>query len=396
LLTRNTDSTFTSYAGDGTSGIYLWGAQLSVGPYPLDYTPTTTAAVYGPRFDYDPVTLAARGLLIEEQRTNLLTYSEQFDNAAWTKTDVTVTANLVVAPDGITTADKIVASATTAFHFVGQSPTIPANSTVSVYMKAAEYTTGSIFLSQAGNNGAVFNLSNGTVVSVSGTGNTASIASVGNGWYRCSVTNSGDPADTVRFGPADGAIASFTGDGNSGIYLWGAQVETGAFATSYIPTVAASVTRSADVASVNTLSPWYNATEGTLFVEAVPVPQGGANNGVASLTDGTTSNRMSLQGPSSGNVLYRFVSSGGNFTSANSTFPTNSGFKAALTYAASDQAFAVNGVLGTGITSVATVPTVNQLRIGVAPAVTELCGHLRRVAYYPRRLTNVDLQTLTA
>ena len=91
-----------------TSGktFFAWGAQLAVGSNALDYVPTTSAAVYGPRFDYDPVTLAAKGLLIEEQRSNSLTYSEQFDNAAWTKqANVTITVNSIASPDGTITAE---------------------------------------------------------------------------------------------------------------------------------------------------------------------------------------------------------------------------------------------------------------------------------------------------
>ena len=68
----------------------------------------STAAINAPRFDYDPVTLESVGLLIEESRTNLLTYSEQFDNAVWTKSNASITANAIIAPDGTLTADKLV------------------------------------------------------------------------------------------------------------------------------------------------------------------------------------------------------------------------------------------------------------------------------------------------
>jgi hypothetical protein len=121
------DATTFNFTGDGTSGIYLWGAQLEQRSALTDYTATTTqpitnyipalqtAASGEPRFDHDPITGESKGFLIEEQRTNLLTYSEQFDNAAWTKGNTTISANAATAPDGQTTADKLVEdSATTA------------------------------------------------------------------------------------------------------------------------------------------------------------------------------------------------------------------------------------------------------------------------------------------
>ncbi len=115
--------------------IYIWGAQLAVGPYALDYTPTTSAAVYGPRFDFDPVTLAARGLLVEEQRTNLLTYSEQFDNAAWVKSGTTVTANAAAAPNGTVTADLVTANTSSSFGFLYSNNIASGVFTTSVYAK---------------------------------------------------------------------------------------------------------------------------------------------------------------------------------------------------------------------------------------------------------------------
>ena len=189
-----------------------------------------------PRIDFDPSTGECRGLLIEEQRTNLLLYSSDFSNATWSANEVLVQSNVIVAPDGTLTGDKVIANSTNAFHFVLQGVVIPTGSTFSAYMKAGEYTTASMFLSVGGNVGGVFNLSNGTVTSVSGTGNTAAIISVGNGWYRCSVTCSGDASDSIRIGPDNGALGSFTGNNFNGIYVWGAQVEAGTFPTSYIPT----------------------------------------------------------------------------------------------------------------------------------------------------------------
>ena len=179
--------------------------------------------------------------VLEYAPHNLLLQSQTFDNASWLKSNSSITANAIAAPDGTVTADKLIAAASTDFHYIYQSVTTPTGCTVSVYMKSGEYTSGSIFLSQGGNNGAIFNLTTGVVTSVSGAGNTASITSVGNGWYRCSVTNSGDPSDVIRIAPQNGALDSFTGDGTSGIYVWGAQLAVGPYALDYVPTTSAAV-----------------------------------------------------------------------------------------------------------------------------------------------------------
>lgn len=370
----------------------IWGAQLSVGPLALAYTPTTTAAVYGPRFDYDPVSLAAKGLLIEEQRTNLLTYSEQFDNAAWTKAAVTVTANAVAAPDGTTTADSITASSANGGAYQGVSVTAGAVYTWSVYAKAG---TGASFRIKAQATATVaqfvFNLTAVTATLTAGAG-TATITSVGDGWYRCTVT----------------ATAALTGTGyheiditNSGetLYLWGAQFEAGAFATSYIPTVASQVTRAADVASINTLSPWYNATEGTLYAEADVLSVSSPNpHNIASLYTSST-NLMRFWIWEGAPTVDRFTvinsTQQAEFTSG--TLTANTVFKGAAAYKTDNFAGSFNGAAASTDTS-GTVPTgFSQLNLGSQTGVTGfMSGHIRRIAYYPRRLTNSELQALTA
>jgi hypothetical protein len=170
------------------------------------------------------------GLLIEEQRTNLLTYSEEFDDAAWSKTRSSITANTIVAPDGALTGDKLVENTDTGTHFVSQSASLIANAvyTASVYAKAGERTRVQLQTANVANWTAsvstVFDLSAGTVVSGTGT-----ITPVGNGWYRCSITATFGASNTIGgmniFPVISGTTSSYTGDGYSGIYLWGAQLE---------------------------------------------------------------------------------------------------------------------------------------------------------------------------
>jgi hypothetical protein len=244
LYSAATDGNAT-YTGDGTSGIYIWGAQLAVGPYALDYTPTTSAAVYGPRFDFDPVTLAPKGLLVEEQRTNLFTYSEDFSNAAWAQSYLTenITANSATSPSGQVTADTIADSATTAEFAVGQTVSVTANVpyTFSVFAKA----NGSnfLYLRYYGNleqyyYTVIFDLSLGTAtksqIGSSASNSSNTITSVGNGWYRLTVTatvNSGTLVPIIGIAASGtDTIGSFgeisvNGTGSRSCYIWGAQLE---------------------------------------------------------------------------------------------------------------------------------------------------------------------------
>ena len=393
-----------AYPGDGTSGIYIWGAQLSVGPYPLDYTPTTSAAVYGPRFDYDPVTLAARGLLVEESRTNLALYSEDFSNAAWfgASTNGSTTANATVSPDGTNNADLFVPNTSSSVHRVIQLfSTSSALYSVSVYAKAGGYSRLSIFLGGA-NQGVVFDLSAVTVVAdtrFAVAPSNMSIVSVGNGWYRCSFSsNISNSADNLQISPLNSSANpgdSWSGNGTSGMYFWGAQLEAGSFATSYLPTVASSVTRSADVASVNTLSPWFNASAGTLLTEFDVIGSTGASQRIASIDD---SGGNGIFVAKSSTSLFDQVFAGGvaqaNLSVAQSAL--NTVVKNAFAFAANDFAAVTNG--GTVQTdNSGSLPTPTQLSLGTRyTADNQLNGHLRRVAFYPRRLTDAELSALTA
>lgn len=389
-----------TYTGDGTSGIYIWGAQLSVGPYPLDYTPTTSAAVYGPRFDYDPVTLAARGLLVEEQRTNLLTYSEQFDNAAWTTSAsaMSVTANAIASPDGTTTADLAIPTTANSNHFLRQdiaSLTNGATYTVSVFAKAGGYNRFDLLGGYGSSTGgAAFDLSSGTVTS--GTGQ---IVAFGNGWYRCStqLVMSGTTLFLLFRSLSSAGASSFAGDGTSGVYYWGAQLESGSFATSLIPTIASTVTRSADVASVNTLSPWFNATTGTLYTEFDSIGFRSNNNEVARFNDGTVNNQLGIAANGTPSIVFE-VTSGGVDQAAitGSSISANIVYKAAASFAANSFALSVGGALA-GTDTSGTVPTVSALKLmNRSDGLRAMNGHLRRLSFYPRVLSTAELNALTA
>ena len=172
----------------------------------------------------------------------------------------------------------------------------------------------------------------------------------------------------------------------------------GAFATSYIPTSASQVTRAADVASVNTLSPWYNSVAGTLYAEYdAYAPLSGAAFGVAVLNDGTASNRAYLF-LGGGTAAPSFVVTSAGAAQANignSAISANTTAKTAGAYAVNDFAIATNaGTVATDASGALPVG-LSKLDLGGFLSGTFLNGHLRRITYYPRRLTNAELQTLT-
>jgi hypothetical protein len=216
-----------------------------------------------------------------------------------------------------------------------------------------------------------------------------------NGWYRVSVpftpTNTTPPVYSLY----NGTTNSYTGNGTSGLFLWGAQTEAGAFPTSYIPTTTTALTRAADVASVNTLSPWFNSASGTIYAEAVGVVPTSVSF-VAQFNDLTTSNF--IDGARYQTTLRALLNTGG--VNQSTLIPgTAAGAvnKTALAYAANDIAMSANGAAALTDTS-ATIPTVTRLWLGDdgSGSPRYLNGYLRRVSYYPRRLANAELIALTA
>jgi hypothetical protein len=225
-----------------------------------------TAAVNEPRFDHNPATGESLGLLVEEARTNLLTYSEQFDNAAWSKVSTTVAVNAATAPDGTTTADKIIVNNTITIADIRRAG-LATNGVVSFYAKPAgfDFIGGEAHVS-VGYPSFRVNLVTGQCQSNSGA-LAISTQNVGNGWWRVAVTgNFGNNAFLIA--PRNDYVYGYTGiagaDGVKGIFLWGAQLEAGAFPTSYIPTTGSTVTRQPDQLVLNrTLNP-----QGAFYIES--------------------------------------------------------------------------------------------------------------------------------
>ncbi|QQE90279.1 phage head spike fiber domain-containing protein [Azotobacter chroococcum] len=342
-----------------------------------------TAAVDGMRIDYDPVTKVCRGLLIEEQRTNLLLRSSEFDNAAWVKSGVTVTADAVVAPDGTMTGDTYAWTGVANAYQVVSGVTPGAVYTFSYFVKLGTKSVARY---------AVYDVTNAAFI----VGSTVAAGVGTSAWTRITVTFTAPAGCTSVRGYCDRCDSSLE---YGTIHLWGAQFEAGAFPTSYIPTSGAQVTRSADVATITTLAPWHNPAEGALVAEfsSASAASTTAPSSVVGLDDGTTSNRMYLRSMS-GNAQQVVVTSSTTVVlSGLGAVVAGTIYRIAGAFKLNDFAAALNGA--TPVTDNAGVmPAVTTLQIGQRGGVgaDSVNGHIRRIRYYPIRLSNTELQELSA
>lgn len=359
-----------------------------------------TVASNVPRLDYTDSTCPK--LLLEPQRTNILTYSEAF-NVGWTATNSTVTTDVTTAPNGVSSADKITANTSNAIHYISKSSAdTSASWTYSVFAKAAGYDR--IILNTFNTNYVGFNLTTGVVESSLGTGiASASIQNYGNGWYRCSITStslsSGSAVAIAIFNAAytnGNTNPIFTGNGTDGVFIWGAQFEAGAYPTSYISTEAGSaVTRVADACSKTGISSLIGQTEGTVFLEFKRVPKGVNYQAVVSLQGASPAYLIEMYFGTSNTLLAAVYNSGAQFQAATSALSEGT-YKAALAYKENDFAFYLNGVQISTDNS-GTVPALSTYNLGdftYAAGYPQADG-INQALLFKTRLTNAQLAELT-
>ena len=409
--------TYTAAAGSKAVGVKIvtsgdevlvWGAQLSDSASLDAYSPVygaavTSAAYYGPRRDFDPVTLACKGLLVEEQRTNQFLYSDQFDNTSYWSTTGAVTAgmaNAAVAPTGTSVADALTEDTSTGVHRVYGAVTLTAATyTLSFYAKANGRNWIYIY-TDGGTTAGTVNFTTNTYVPLTGTATVSSVL-VGNSWYRVTYTfsNTITSSQNIQLWLAtNGTTSSYTGDGTSGIYLFGAQIELGSFATSYIPTGAAvgGATRLADVASVSTQAFPYSASASSIVIalQHLSPTSTGTNQGHWILELSGSSVVAQDRYLTSSNIAFRGLSL--NVDSGKSVGTAVA--KVGTTFSTGDVALVVNGGSAYTNTSATGSQSADKLTLGRSSfASTEyINGYIRQVTYLPRRISNTELQTRTA
>lgn len=350
-----------------------------------------------PRFDYDPVTRQSLGLLVEEQRTNLSTNSVLA--SAWgSASNASHVDTQALAPDGTNTAWRLTEDSANSLHFgsmvnIATTYTSGTTYTVSRFLKASGRNVVTVYLPATNFAGAgrvaTFNLTTGNVVSTE-TGVTATIQNVGNGWYRCSASAVANATGSGHVGGSaltDNGTASYQGDGVSGAFVWGHQLEAGAFPTSYIPTTTAAVIRNRDELPLSALSSWLNQSEGTLYAEfdALLGQDQQAFTLAASGGNGVRVRKRSVN-------QYGFVVRDGGVKDLALTpsvaFTEGQFIKVAGAYKVNDVALTGGGQTET-TGSVYAIQNITQAYIGgdIGSGSTYINSHLRRIAYYPRRLT---------
>lgn len=345
------------------------------------------------------------GFLPEPQRTNLFTRSQELDHANWSKSSLTVTANAIISPDGTTNANKLVEAAANAQHYEQQflSFTSGVAYALSVFFKAGERGFGWISLPSAAfsfERRMYVNLSTGAVGTVVGSPSVYGVIPVGNGWYRAYIahTATATAGGNVPFGicAADG-VGSYAGDGTSGAYAWGAQLETGLFPTSYIKTEGSAVTRAADDLYVDLTKIPALGSEFTVIGEAEPCPD--TSNTAFNIFSvfGSADEYFVLRNATAGMQQLQLVNrAGAATTAAIGGSGSASRFKFAAACKADDFELVAYGVsLGTD-TSGSMLSGATKLYIGKTASGAHWAAPIGFLALIPERLPRADMIARTS
>jgi hypothetical protein len=348
-----------------------------------------------PRLDY--LNSTCPRLLLEPQRTNTSPYSEQFTSGWASSAGSPVTANTTISPSGYQDADTI--AETGNGNYLYQAVTTSSGTfTVSVFAKKGSSTNVGIGLVAGGFTAGMsvqFNFDTQTFATPTNHGSFTSISatsqSYGNGWYRLALTGTTATATTYFF-----VLGSLAGSAYAAnVRLWGAQCEAGAYATSYIPTLGTSVTRSSDVCNKTSATALIGQTEGTIFGELEKVGGDAENLLVWMRTGATSYNEMIQVGiNTSGSAIVSVRSSSTNQFVAGSSVLSSGTHKIALAYKANDFAFYVDGVQ-VATSSSGSVPTCDQIYLAGYPDGGVRISKTKQFLLFKTRLTNAQLAELT-
>lgn len=448
------NTTYSTHTGNGSDGFYVWGFQMEQTNYPTSYienpatffsrsqTNANTASYYQSNgiigyastdivrdnayLPDNTGTFYPVGTLLEEERTNLLTYSEDFSQ--WTLTSISVATNNTTSPDGTNTADRITNTA----NETGMSRTVSSYSgqhIISVYAKYSGTTNWLRITSGIGNPEAWFDINNG-VVGTQNNGAIGKIQNVGNGWYRCSIKGNFSSSTSVGLIPSSANGSTTEGNGNS-LYLWGAQLEQGSFLTSYIYTDASTATRGRDFVSsgVTLTRSSDTSTSSSQVREADDATIDGASysslfdshptgtvyceynreysesivnttNRVWTFSRGSTNNNVQIRCDGSGNEGF-YIVDGGTTSSVGITPVLSRGIfrKTACAWDNTTMSSSFEGVGISTTTMNSSLPFANSITefsVGSYPAFgSHLNGNIKRLTYWKNKLSNTQLERLT-
>jgi hypothetical protein len=357
-----------------------------------------TAASGVPRFDHNPTTGASLGLLVEEARTNVRLYSNDLANTTAWDARMTKVPNSIISPDGTLNGWKISDNSTGTNRYIGHADTGGTGTVFSMYVKRDPVsTTGIVYISQSSITVTpllgTFNLDTGTATASNGA--TVFMHSAGNGWYRIGTYLAAGQQGIL-------GLSIIGGDPSRSVYVYGGQLEAGSFPTSYIPTVASTVTRAADVASITgaNFSSWYRQDEGTMFYNWRSLNPANqfivlslTTTGITSTATQNEAHRIRID--SNNTMTYgSFGSSSTTITFGSNSYAGNTPYKTSFAYKLNNFYFARNG---TGALSSSGSPplTIDKLTLMGARDSGTASGAITRLTYWPTRLYDVTLRYIT-
>jgi Fe2+ transport system protein FeoA len=350
-------------------------------------------------------------ILVEPQRTNLALRSEEFNDAYWTKIGSTISANAINSPNGTLTADRMVDNISTGGHLVERRGTASGVNTLSIFCKKdnnryIELCAATELLNSAR---FIFDFDTKTITSFGAIGTTityvgSNIRELQDGWFRLSLTFSvGSPPNiyyifSLSNSPNVGTsnIVSYTGDGTKGVYIWGAQLEAGANATSYIPTVASAVTRNADVISKTGISDLIGQTEGTIFFDLKTIKLKPDFNSIM-FSNGTDNFRLGITTDVNFTQLQCIYVSTQSFTTNVLALPISTKIKIAIKYSIGELKFFANGVLISSFspTNDFSANNLTQFRTGRPAGGREFFGEINSILVWKTKLSDDECINLT-
>ena len=350
--------------------------------------------------------------ILEPERRNLVTYSEDFSQGYWTKLNSSITSNSVISPDGSLNASSFTQSGGTAEHSIYHSlPTITSGAkyTGSVFLKYDDWQYFQVRFRSGGFGGeigVIYDAINKTITTTNGNLLSSKVEDYANDWVRIYIVAQSTSANNFA-----GLVVAYNNSGtvfndpdsvpNTGAnaYIWGVQVEQGSYPTSYIPNNGESdgVTRAAETANGSGSAATFNDSEGVLMAEISALPQ----TSRIALNDGTTSNNVRFVYDAGANRIDGIVFNGSNQFASQYTLPIQGSFnKISLKYKPNDFALWVNGfkvgsLIGSGSTF--TEGTLSELDFDAGSNwLLPFYGSTKQIQYYNSALTDIELEQLTS
>ena len=374
-------------------------------PLPFDFTRDTVATVVNkdglietigsgePRIDFSNDAKGA--LLLEPTRMNLITYSEDFSQSTWAKSRSSVTSNAIISPNGALNADKLIATSVSGTHRAKATlATVSGDYTFSIFAKKGEYKNILVWDDSIGG-GVGVNLDDLSVFrDVNNQG--YKIEDYGNGWIRISINltyaSQQIRCTTYIYDNSATPQLTFVGNDSDGLYIYGAQLEQGSYATSYIPTSGSAATRSADVCNNGGNEQVINSTEGVLYVEMSAFD----NTSRISLSDGGTSNRVSFR-ITDDNIDFQYRVGGSYSYRVDVNIDTSNTNKIAMSFNNGVFVGYLNGVsIGSPVSGASLGQGVlDRLNFNDGNSSDSFEGNIKDVRVYNTVLTNAELQALT-